>query len=304
MKALNDFKSFYAKGNSMVRKLIIINVMVFLLVSLVGVAFWAIGGSIAHKVNMDEFTRYFAVPASLSSLLTRPWTLLTYTFFHGGIQHILLNMIFLYWLGNIFQEYLGNKKVLTTYLWGSFFGAALYILAYNVMPVLMPSVPNAHIIGASAGVMAIVVGIGTFLPHYEISLFRFFIPLKWIALGFVVLDFIMMPQSNAGGHIAHLGGALFGFIYARHLRRSSKFVDSIEGIGNFFGGIFKKKPKLTVVKKQESPVYSTTTVADLDEEFEPSPELVDAILDKINQSGYESLTSQERELLFKASKQD
>jgi len=272
----------------------------------VGVVFWAMGGTATHKAYMDEFTRYFAVPASLPTLLFRPWTLLTYAFFHGGIQHILLNMLFLYWLGNIFQEYLGNKKVLTTYLWGSVFGAALYVVAYNVLPILLPAVPNAHIIGASAGVMAIVVGVGTFLPHYEISIFRFYIPLKWIALGFVVLDLIMMPQSNAGGHIAHLGGALFGFVYARRLRRNSKFIDNIDGIGNFFSGIFKKKPKLTVVKKQESPVYSSNAspIADLEDEFEPSPELVDAILDKINQSGYESLTSQERELLFKASKQD
>jgi membrane associated rhomboid family serine protease len=304
MKALNDFRNFYAKGDSMIRKLIIINAMVFILVSLVGVIFWAIGGSQTHSVYMDAFTGYFAVPADLSILIVRPWTLLTYAFFHGSIPHILFNMIFFYWLGNIFQEYLGNKKVLATYLWGSLFGAALYITAFNLIPVLVPRVPNAYMVGASAGIMAIVVGIGTFLPHYEVSIFRFFIPLKWIAIGFVVLDFIMMPQGNEGGHIAHLGGALFGFMYARHLRRSSKFGDSIEGLGNFFGGIFKKKPKLTVVKKQESPVYSKTTIADFEDEFEPSPELVDAILDKINQSGYESLTSQERELLFKASKQD
>lgn len=306
MKAIDDFKYFYAKGNSMIRKLIIINVMVFVLTSLVGVVFWAIGGTQTYAYYMDEFTRYFAVPADLSVLIVRPWTLLTYAFFHdfSDLTHILFNMLFLYWLGNIFQEYLGNKKVLSTYLWGSFFGAALYILAFNLMPVLQPRMPAAFMVGASAGVMAIIVSIGAFLPQYEVSVFRFFIPLKWIALGFVLLDFIMMPRSNAGGHIAHLGGALFGFLYARHLRRHSKIGDGIEDLGNFLSGLFKKKPKLTVVKKQEAPAYSKTTIADLADEFDPSPEEIDAILDKINQTGYESLTSHEREMLFKASKQD
>lgn len=304
MKAFNDFKYFYAKGDSMIRKLIIINAMVFVFVSLVGVVFWAIGGTPSYAYYMKEFTRYFAVPADLSTLIVRPWTLLTYAFFHVGLRHILFNMIFLYWLGNIFQEYLGNRKVLSTYLWGGFFGAAMYILAFNLMPIFQQEISTSTMIGASAGVMAIVVGIGTFLPQYEVSIFRFFIPLKWIAIGFVALDFVFMPQGNAGGHIAHLGGALFGFLYARHLRRHSKVGDGIEDIGKFISGLFKKKPKLTAVKQKEAPVYSKTTIADLADEFEPSPEEIDAILDKINQSGYESLTSHEREMLFKASKQD
>lgn len=304
MKAIDDFKYFYAKGNSMIRKLIIINVMVFVLTSLVGVVFWGIGGTQTYAYYMNEFMRYFGVPTDLSVLMVRPWTIFTYTFFHSGITHILFNMIFLYWLGTIFQEYLGNRKVLSTFLWGSFFGAVLYILAFNLMPIFQSQVQLSYMVGASAGVMAIVVGIGTFLPQYEVSFFRFYIPLKWIALSFVALDFINMPQGNEGGHISHLGGALFGFLYAQHLRRHSKIGDGIEDLGNFLGGLFKKKPKLTVVKKQEAPAYSKTTIADLADEFEPSPEDIDAILDKINQTGYESLTSQEREMLFKASKQD
>lgn len=304
MKAFNDFKRFYAEGNSMIRKLIIINVLVFLLSSLVGLVFWSVEGTAALPVLMDKFTRYFSVPSNLSVLIVRPWTIFTYAFFHGSLGHIFFNMLFMYWLGSVFQEYLGNRKVLTTYIWGSLFGAGLYVLVYNTLPVLAPYAAESHLIGASAGVLALIVGIGTFIPHYEISVFRFFIPLRWIALGAVVLDFALMPQGNAGGHIAHLGGALFGFLYARHLRRNTKFGDGVEGIGNFFTGLFKKKPKLTVVNKKESPVYSSTTIADFDIEYEPSPEEVDAILDKINQSGYESLTRQEREMLFKASKQD
>lgn len=305
MRALDDFMRFYTQGNSMVRKLIIVNALVFLLSSIMGLIFWSIEGTEAFPVLMDKFNRYFSVPANLSTLIIRPWTVITYAFFHVSIGHIFFNMLFMYWLGSIFQEYLGNRKVLSTYIWGSLFGAALYVVAFNALPVLSPYVQDSHLLGASAGVMALVVGIATFIPYYEISIFRFFVQLRWIAIGFIIFDFAMMPQSNAGGHIAHLGGALFGFLYARHLRRNTKFGYGIEGVGDFIGGLFKKKPKskLTVVKR-ETTVYSSTTVADFDDDYEPSPEVIDAILDKINQSGYESLTRKERDLLFKASKQD
>lgn len=306
MRAINEFISFYTQGNSMVRKLIIINVLVFMLSSVVGLMFYFMEEAEAWPVLMEKFARYFSVPANLPTLIIRPWTVLSYSFFHISFGHIFFNMLFLYWLGGVFQEYLGNRKVLATYIWGSVFGAAIYVLAYNTIPVLLPDSANAYLFGASAGVMALVVGIAAFIPYYEISVFRFFIPLRFIAIGFLVLDFVMMPQSNAGGHIAHLGGALFGFLYARYLRRSTKFGLNKEGAGDFIGSIFgKKKSELTVVK-QETTVYSTTTIADFedDEDYEPSPEVVDAILDKINQSGYESLTRKERDLLFKASKQD
>jgi membrane associated rhomboid family serine protease len=307
MKALEDLKQFYARGNSMVRKLIVINTLVFLLSNFAALVLWLISGTAGFVAVLETFTAFFSVPSSLSALVVRFWTPITYAFVHSGFFHLFFNMLFLYWLGAIFQEFLGNRKTLNVYIGGSIFGAALYILAYNLLPALSSQVEQSTLVGASAGVLALVVGVGTFLPTYEVAFFRFYIPMRWVAVAIVVIDLLSIPYGNAGGHIAHLGGALFGFIYASNLRRQSKFNDVVESIGNFFSRIFKKKKKplrpLPTVKKKETPVYSTSTLDDFDTDDEPSAEAIDAILDKINQTGYDSLSRQERDLLYKASKQ-
>jgi len=291
----------------MIRKLIIVNVMVFLLASLVSLVLWGMHRD-DYREGFSYFTSFFSVPSNPSVLITRPWTMITYIFFHVDFFHLLFNMLFLYWLGNIFREYLGNTKTLSTYIWGGLFGAALFIICFNFIPALRDSfMYGSPLIGASAGVLALVVGAATLLPYYEVAVFSFFIPLRWIAVGVVVLDLISIPKGNAGGHIAHLGGALFGFLYVRQMRKKSVFSDSVDSFSSFIGSIFKsrKKTRLKVVKK-DTTIYtntsSFTTEFDLDDE--PSQEVIDAILDKINQSGYESLTRKERDLLFKASKQD
>lgn len=300
MKAFDDFRRFYADGNNMVRKIIIVNVLAFLAINIVKLIIWAAGGGILYIGLFELFTSFFTVPADLQQLVLRFWTPVTYGFFHVDFLHLFFNMLYLYFLGNIFREYLGNAKTLATFLWGSVAGAILYIFAYNVLPGVSPQ--GATLMGASAGVMAIVIGICAFLPYYEVAFFSFFIPLRWVAVAILVIDLITLPNGNLGGHIAHWGGALYGFLYARYLRRNSALGSSIEDIGGFVGKLFKRKSKLKVVKK-ETPQYSNTSFADFDDEYEPNQEEIDAILDKINQTGYESLSRTEREMLFKASRQ-
>jgi membrane associated rhomboid family serine protease len=267
--------------------LIGINVIVFLAINVPAVIeqWFFSNSSILHY--SDE---YLALPASFSKMATRFWTPLTYMFMHGGVLHILFNMLWLYWMGQIFEEYLGYKRTIGLYLLGGLAGGALYILAFNTLPLFTNINASAQsvIVGASASVMAIIIATATLLPNYTISLFLIGpVKLKWLALFYIVLDFLGTVGGNAGGSIAHLGGALLGFIYIKRLQSGSDWIGGINKL-------FEPKPKLKVVVKNHE---KNTSV-------KPRQEEVDRILDKISQSGYDNLSRQEKEVLFRASKDE
>jgi hypothetical protein len=208
-------------------------------------------------------------------------------------------MLWLYWLGNIFTDFLGNKRVLPVYLMGSMAGGILYMLAYNLLPVLRPEVDSAICIGASAGVLAIVIAAATQVPDYTVFLmFIGPVKLKWIALITILLDIVSLPSENAGGHIAHLGGALFGFVFVKQLQNGNDWTTLLNRFFDWTINAFQKKPGMRVSysfpdKKQKR----TEKVRD------QKQERLDAILDKIAKNGYESLTKEEKEFLFDASKE-
>ena len=269
--------------------LIGINVIVFLAINIPAVIeqfFTGFGNSnILYYSN-----EYLAATALLPKLLTHFWTPFTYMFMHAGILHILFNMLWLYWMGQIFEEYLGNKRTIGLYIMGGLSGAVLFIAAYNLLPAFShnPILLSIPFVGASASVMAIVVATATLLPNYAISLmFIGPVKLKWLVFVILVIDFLGTVGPNAGGEIAHIGGALFGFIYIKQLQKGH---DWIGGINN----LFKSKSKLKVVPGNSNKNTS---------EF-PRQEEIDRILDKISQSGYDSLNKQEREILFRASKNE
>jgi len=240
--------------------------------------------SSAITLFSDEYLR---LTAYLPKLPTRFWTPLTYMFMHDGIFHILFNMLWLYWFGQIFEEYLGKKRTLGLYLLGGFAGAALFILSYNTLPFFTHenAALYSSMVGASASVMAIMVATATLLPDYTISLiFIGAVKLKWLILAFIVIDFLGIVGPNAGGEIAHLGGGLIGFIYIKQVQRGNDWIDSINKL-------FRPKSKLKIVSKNPS-----RNSSDL-----PRQEEIDLILDKISQSGYDSLNKQEKEILFRAS---
>jgi len=270
--------------------LIGINVIVFLAVNMSAVLEKLFTPAVHQSIIEHFANEYLQLPAALTKLPTHFWTPLTYMFMHDGILHILFNMLWLYWMGQIFEEYLGNKRTIGLYLFGGFAGAIAYVACFNLLP-LFTSVNAAEystIVGASAAVTAIVVATATLLPNYTISLmFIGPVKLKWLVIAMLIIDFLMIVRSNPGGEIAHLGGALFGFIYIKQLQKGH---DWITGITN----IFKSKSKLKVV-------YSNTGKNSADY---PRQDEIDRILDKISQSGVDSLSRQEKETLARASKNE
>ena len=297
----DEIKSVFSQKNNIVKQLIAINVGVFVVVNLIGV-FLMLFNVVSSNVLLD----YVQLPASLNRLLYRFWTPLTYQFLHVGFFHILFNMLWLFWLGNILQEYLGSKRVLAIYLYGGFAGAFFYILAYNVFPLFDPFVATSSAMGASAGVLAVIVGTATLLPDYSIRMLIIGeVRLKYLALAIVLLDLLSAAGSNAGGHFAHLGGALFGFVFVKQLQSGNDWSVGInnflEAMRNAFTANPSTKPKKTTQNlKRNTP--SPTPKAN--QTGAPSQTEVDKILDKISAKGYESLSKEEKEILFKASKTD
>jgi len=284
---LDELRHELKFGNVLTR-LIILNVAVFIIINLTGV-FISLGG------NNSRFTEtvngYFAMYSGWKSFLAHPWGIITYQFVHSGILHLLFNMLWLYWMGRIFMEFLGSRKLLSVYLIGGMTGAVLFMTAYQALPLFSGIREFGSVIGASGSVLAITVAAATLVPDYSIGLLFFGqVKLKYLAVAAVVLDLLSMAGPNAGGHIAHLGGALFGFIYVKQLRSRTNIGAWMDSLTTFIENLFSKnKPVMRVVHRKKN-----AEVTD--------QETIERILDKISQSGYESLTSAEKEILFKASK--
>jgi membrane associated rhomboid family serine protease len=262
-----------------------INTVIFVLFALVNVVFFLSGNS---NFQMGLFIReYFGFPASLEALPFRFYTVITYQFFHDGFLHLLFNMLWLYWMGQIFLDFLKPRQFHFVYLGGGILGALIFLTAFHIFPVFEGSILNATVIGASASVMAIVIGTATLVPDFSIRLLLIGdLKLKYLALAYIVIDLIGTASANAGGSFTHLGGALFGFFYIKLLKN-----------GQDWSEVFKKKPKMKVVKNDTYKSASVTkhpVVVNQDE--------IDSILDKISKSGYDKLSRDEKETLFKASK--
>jgi membrane associated rhomboid family serine protease len=281
-----DIRYKMLQTGSRINLLIGINVLVFLLINIPATILRLMGNNMLGSFSND----YLALPAYLPTLATRFWTPLTYMFIHADIFHILFNMLWLFWMGKIFEEYLGNKRLVGLYIMGGLAGAALYVLCYNVFPLFASVKSVSIVVGASASVMAIVVATATLLPNYSIYLmFLGSVKLKWIAVFYVIIDFLSITGPNAGGEIAHLGGALLGFIYIKQLNRGNDWGRSVDSI-------FNQRPKVKVVSQNRSYQQQNPSA--------PRQEEIDHILDKISQTGYESLNKHEKEVLFRASKHE
>ncbi|SEL43351.1 rhomboid family intramembrane serine protease [Parapedobacter koreensis] len=230
---------------------------------------------------------WLQLPASITAWLYKPWTIATYMFTQQGLFHVLFNMLWLFWLGIIFLDFLKKRQFTFVYLAGGLAGGLLYLLAFNLIPIFKAEAFRTVMIGSSASVSAIVFATATLLPDYTIRMLFFGnVRLKYLALAFIAIDVLAIGGFNAGGSIAHIGGALFGFVYIKRLQNGQDWSRIL--------GVERKKRKLRVVRN-DAPPYEEPLV--------PNQEVIDRILDKISQSGYESLTKAEKEALFKASKQ-
>lgn len=271
---------FY-KGNSAIRQIIMINLAAFIFTVFVGV--------IARLSGFppEDLLEYFYIPSNLGKLIIRPWTILTNIFFHAGFWHLLGNMILLYFIGRILEDFMDFKKIWKIFLYGGISGALLFVTSYNIFPVFNEVVGYKKLLGASGGVTAILVATGTYLPRYQIRPFGLFnVELRWVALFFVFRDLYMFPVSdNTGGLFAHMGGAIFGLVYVLNLQ------------GRITRPNLNQKPFFWDRQRDERSRGPIIT----DKKPKPNQEEVDAILDKISQSGYDSLSKHEKEILFKAS---
>ncbi len=301
---LDEIKQFFGKKDVLSR-LMLINVLIFLVINIQGV--------ILYLLNLDrEFsaihgvfrlTWYLTLPSDVESLLYRPWSIITYMFVQEDLLHLFFNMMVLYVGGRIYNQFIGDNKLLSTYFFSGILGGLLYILTFNIFPAFQEVVGGSFALGSSAAVLGIFVASATYVPNLNMNvMFIGNVKLKYIALIFIVLDILNIRNGNAGGHIAHLGGALFGYFFSVQYRKgtdlSKPFNILWDRLVNLFG-FSKRKPRMRKV-------YSQTRRSVPDEDYLKNKNQfqaeIDTILEKIKKSGYQSLTTEEKHKLFEASK--
>lgn len=298
----NEFKNAFQRNNHAHVQLIIINVAVFLFMGFIFV-FSKIGGMEAIYEFVDH---QFTIPPRLAEFFTRPWTLFTYSFAHSltDIFHILFNMLALYWFGRLFVEYLGSDKLVALYVLGGVAGGVLYLLMFNTIPYFIEASNFRGMVGASAAVYAIMVATAVLLPDYTFFLlFLGPVKIKYIVFFYIVISFIGSVGPNAGGNIAHLGGALMGYVYMKQLQAGVNWGSWITATVDWINSLFSSKPKVKVTyRKEEANINKKTATKSSGGLNKISQDEIDAILDKISDGGYESLSKEEKEKLFNASK--
>lgn len=270
---LKDKLKYSLSVMGQLQKLIVINIIFFIIPLLLNTFLWL------FELKDISIIDYFVVEADLTSLIFKPWSLITYGFLHGSFSHLFWNMIMLFYFGNILVNYFGDKRLLNVFFNGILFGGIIYIISYNLFPVFTGV--SSKMIGSSAGVMAILFYITSYNPNHTIRFFFVNIKLLYIAVFLLLMDIIQIPVENSGGHIAHLGGALIGFL----MFRSFKGIDFVD----IYTNLSTKKNNKKIKRNK------TFSGSNFDQKK------IDSILDKISESGYESLTKEEKNYLFKAS---
>lgn len=288
MSVTADLRYRFSRLN-VAEKLIAINVAVFIVNSLVTFLF---------RLDPGFIMDWFELPKRFGDFVMQPWSVVTYSFFHAGFMHIFWNMLLLYFSGRIFLNLFNYKTFINVYFLGAIAGGVLFLLSYNIFPAF--SGIKTSLIGASAAVMAVLLFICTYLPNQEVRVIFFNVKLWYIGVFVVLLDLIQLPLGNSGGHLAHLGGELLGFLYARKLMDGKDigegFGNLVDKVGNAFSKE-KRSPLKTVHKSKNMSRYDNSSKKEYQKH-------IDAILDKISKSGYESLTKEEKDFLFKAGKED
>lgn len=294
MSILEDLKLQYKIGG-VANKLIYWNVGLFAIPMIVF--------GLLSLFHIDiNFLFYVSLSSDPADLLWKPWSLISYAFFHAGILHILFNMIMLNFSSRLFTTYFTQKQLFGLYILGSVFAGLIYIVSYFIFPAL--SSANATLVGASGAIMAILFATVTYNPLMELRLLLIGRVKLWhIAFFILIIDLIQLPLENTGGHLAHLGGALFGFLFIKALQNGTDLSNIVSVVLDFFANLFKPK-KATPFKKvhknyaQQPKKETASRIVTKDR----TQQQIDEILDKISQSGYDSLTKEEKEFLFKAGK--
>ena len=265
--------NLYISNLNIVEKIILINVVVYLLPFILKTILFLFG------INDLSVLNWLTISADLSELIFKPWSLLTYGFLHGSLSHIFWNMIIFYYFGNIIYNLFGEKLIINLFLSGIVIGGITYVFSYNVFPAFKNV--NSVMIGASAGVMSVLFFLTSYSPNYKIRLIFFDVKIIYIALFLFFYDIIQIPLNNSGGHIAHIGGAVWGYYYC------IKYNNGRDLVGIFNSFFKRSNPKFNFKPKNNK-------------SFDQNK--IDSILDKISDSGYDSLSKSEKEYLFNAGK--
>lgn len=283
-----DLRHQFTTGNMVIR-LIIINVGVFIIINLLK-AF-----SPASSGTFDTILSFLAIPGEIMAFIKHFWTLFTHMFLHVGLWHMAINMLYLYWFGRIVGDLVGDRHILPLYILGGIVGGLAYVMSYQL---LGSSIIGAYALGASAAVMALVMAAGLIAPEYNMRLLLIGnVKLKWVVLAIIVLDLISLANGrNTGGHIAHLAGVLFGYIYITSLRSGTDLSTWFSRKESANAQLSRKRSPLTVAHKSTNKHQGGHRAAT------KRTDDVDHILEKIKKSGYDSLTDEEKEVLYKASK--
>lgn len=284
MNNLKDKIRYRFKTASIVEQIIYLNIGVYIITLLFRLF------SFLSNSNVNYLYQWFSMPSSLENFLFKPWTIVSYGFLHADFFHILFNLLILYYIGQLFLDFFSKRDFLIYYFAGIVIGGMLYLASYNLFPALRSG--STYLMGASAGVTAILIGIAAKIPNYAIR-FRFIgaIKLWYIAAAFVLIDIIQIPVSNTGGHIAHLGGALTGYLLTTQFTASGRKNNWVVNLFNKK----KKSPLKTVYKKKKTSAGKAAST-------DAQQQRIDAILDKISKSGYKSLSQEEKDFLFSVGK--
>ncbi len=285
MSFINTVQNRFRQAN-IVEKLIYIHIGIFAFTSLLAV--------FSKPYELNIIIQWFSLNSDFDFFITKPWTIISYGFLHADFLHILFNSIVLYYFGNLFIQYFTQKQLLTFFLLGTLVGGFVFILGYSYLPFL--SNQRVPLVGASAGVSAIIIGIATYMPNYQVKLRLIGAVKLWhIASFYIFLDVLQLSGNNAGGHLAHLGGAIFGFLYVNQARKTE--INIWDKIAGFFAS--KKRPLKTVYKSKKSKSKSKSK---REANTTYKQQKINVILDKISKSGYDTLSKDEKDFLFKQGK--
>jgi len=280
---------YYMARMNIAEKLIAINVLIFIL------------DGLSKALLGYSVSQWFHLPKDLMDFFGQPWSLVTYSFFHGGFGHIFWNMLVLYFSSRIFLNLFDAQRFINVYFIGLMLGGLVFLLSYNIFPTLVNS--NTALIGASAGVNAVLIFVCTYLPNQEVRVIFFNIKLWYIGAALVIKDLVLIGMGeNIGGGMAHLGGAFLGYMYARQLLKGRDIGSGFSKFRDVITQLFKPKEKKAPLKTVYKKNASKKSGAEYDKEAHQRK--IDTILDKISKSGYESLSKAEKDFLFKAGKED
>ena len=288
-------------GNALVA-LFTLNVIFFLLLITIQVVYFFFQAN--EAAFNSQIVQYFEMPAQLTKLSERPWTIITYMFSHTSVMHILSNMLWLWAFGFILQELTGNKKLIPIYIYGGLAGSLAFIVANYLIPPLHPFIGSASLIGANAATMAVAVATTTLEPQY-----RFFrnlnggIPIWVLTLIYVLIDIAGVASLGAAFSLSHLFGGLAGFIFIYLLHKKIDGSIWMNSLYHWFMHLFNPNKPTAGNPLKEKVFYNSGGRKPFLKTSNITQQRVDEILDKINQKGYHFLTSEEKDILKRAAEE-